>query len=187
MATERQIAANRRNARKSTGPHTRAGKKRASRNSYRHGFSCGVAAATAFARHIEALAQKIAGRGANAVTLEIARSVARAEFELAQIRRVKVAMIVRMSEFGEFEASNPLGTFRQIKRILNLIDTGPPLSLSVPALPSMPSSEPERSTDAMRRALPELLKLDRYERRATAKRHRASRQIIARKALQDNL
>ena len=57
----------------------------------------------AFARDIEALAQKIAGRGADAVTLEIARSVARAEFELAQIRRVRVALIARMSEFGEFE------------------------------------------------------------------------------------
>jgi hypothetical protein len=32
MASERQIAANRRNARKSTGPRSGAGKKRASRN-----------------------------------------------------------------------------------------------------------------------------------------------------------
>jgi hypothetical protein len=165
MATERQIAANRRNAGKSTGPRTRAGKKRASRNSYRHGLSYGVAGAAAFAKHIEALAQKIAGRGADVITLEIARSVAGAKFELAQIRRIKVALIARMSEFGEFEVSNPLGTFRQIKRILNLIDRGLPFSLSVPAQPSMPSSEPERSTDAMRRALPELVKLDRYERR----------------------
>jgi hypothetical protein len=183
MATERQIAANRRNARKSTGPRTRAGKKRASRNSYRHGFSYGVAAATAFAGHIEALAQKIAGRGVNAVTLEIARSVARAEFELAQIRRVKVAMIVRISEFGAFEVSNPLGTFRQIKRILNLIDRGLRWDLDVPAPPQLPSSEPERSAEAVRRTLPELLKLDRYERRAAARRDCAARQLFARKTL----
>jgi hypothetical protein len=166
MATERQIAANRRNARKSTGPRSRAGKKRAGRNAYRHGLSYGVAA---FAKHVEALAQKIAGRGADGITLEIARSVARAEFELAQIRRVKVALIARMSEFGEFKVSSPL-----------------PWDLNAPAAPQMPSSEPEHSAEAMRRALPELLKLDRYEQRAIARRDRAGRQFSVRKALIHN-
>jgi hypothetical protein len=79
-------------------------------------LSYGVAAAAQCTKKVEALAQKIAGRGADAVTLEMTRSVARAEFELAQIRRIKVALIARMGEFGEFEVSNPLGTFRQIKR-----------------------------------------------------------------------
>src|SRR5882757_2275252 len=39
MASEQQIAANRKNAIKSTGPKTRAGKQRASGNAYRHGLS----------------------------------------------------------------------------------------------------------------------------------------------------
>jgi hypothetical protein len=186
MATERQIAANRRNARKSTGPRSRAGKRRASRNSYRHGFSYGVAAVAEFTKHVEALAQKIAGRGPDAVTLEIARSIARAELDLAQIRRTKIAVIARMSEFGELEVPNPLRTSRDVTRFLTSIDRGLPLSLTVPVSPSMPSSEPERSAEAVRRALPELLKLDRYERRATARRDRASRQINARKMLLDN-
>jgi hypothetical protein len=188
MATERQIAANRRNSRKSTGPRSRAGKRRTSRNAYRHGLSYGVAADAAFAKHVESLAQKIAGRGADAVTLEIARSVARAEFELAQIRRIKVALIARLSEFGEFEVPNLLGTFRQIMRVLNLIDRGLPWDLNLPAPPKMPSSsEPERSAEAVRKALPELLKLDRYERRAIARRDHASRELLARKMLQNNL
>jgi hypothetical protein len=38
MASRRQIEANRRNARKSTGPKSRAGKRRASRNAIRHGL-----------------------------------------------------------------------------------------------------------------------------------------------------
>jgi hypothetical protein len=42
MASERQIAANRRNARKSTGPRSGAGKKRASRNAYRHGLTLSI-------------------------------------------------------------------------------------------------------------------------------------------------
>jgi hypothetical protein len=39
MATERQIIANKRNAKHSTGPRTLAGKKMSSRNSYKHGLS----------------------------------------------------------------------------------------------------------------------------------------------------
>jgi hypothetical protein len=161
-------------------------RKRASRNSYRHGLSYGAAGAVAFAGHIEALAKKIAGRSAAAATLEIARSVARAEFELAQIWRVKVALIARMGEFGEFEVSNPLETFRQIKRILNLIDRGLPWDSNAPAPTQMPSSEPEHSAEAMRRALPELLKLDRYERRATARRDCAMHQLAARNGIARN-
>jgi hypothetical protein len=187
MATERQIAANRQNARKSTGPRSRAGRKRASQNSYRHGLSYGVAASAECAKQVEALAQKIAGRGADAVTLEIARSVARAEFELAQIRRVKVALIGRMSRFGEFEARKPLVTLRDVNRMLTSIAQGLPWDPSAPAPPELPSSEPERTAEAVRRALPELLKLDRYERRATARRDRASHEIIARKMPLNNL
>jgi hypothetical protein len=39
MATARQIAANRRNAQRSTGPRTAAGKSTSSRNALRHGLS----------------------------------------------------------------------------------------------------------------------------------------------------
>src|SRR3954466_15862105 len=39
MATERQIAANRRNAQSSTGPSTEAGKRRSRRNAIRHGLT----------------------------------------------------------------------------------------------------------------------------------------------------
>lgn len=39
MATEKQIAANRANAKKSTGPKSAAGKERSSRNSIKHGLS----------------------------------------------------------------------------------------------------------------------------------------------------
>ena len=92
-----------------------------------------------------------------------------------------------MSEFGELEVPNPLRTCRDVMRFLTSIDRGQLLSLTVPMPPSMPSSEPERSAEAVRRALPELLKLDRYERRATARRDRASREVLARKMLQNNL
>jgi hypothetical protein len=39
MASERQIAANRQNARRSSGPRSNAGKRRSSANALRHGLS----------------------------------------------------------------------------------------------------------------------------------------------------
>jgi hypothetical protein len=41
----------------------------------------------------------------------------------------------------------------------------------------MPTQEPERSAEAIRRALPELTKLNRYESRAAARRDRAIREL----------
>ena len=179
MATERQIAANRRNAVKSTGPRSSAGKRRARRNSYRHGLSVGAAGQCA--EQVERLARKIAGAGADAMVLEQARSVAQAQLDLTQIRRMRASLIQRMAEFGVLDTPDPLGTFRDIKQILNSIDRGLPWDLSVPPAPSMPSSEPDRTAEAMRRALPELLKLDRYERSAAARRDRAAGLIVARR------
>jgi hypothetical protein len=47
----------------------------------------------------------------------------------------------------------------------------------VAPLATMPNKEPERTAEAIRRALPELRKLDRYESRAVARRDRAIREI----------
>ena len=98
-----------------------------------------------------------------------------------QIRRMKASLIQRMAEFGVLDTPDPLGTFRDIKRILNSIDRGQPWDLSIPPAPSLPTSEPDRTAEAMRKALPELLKLDRYERSAAACRDKAAGLIVARR------
>jgi hypothetical protein len=49
----------------------------------------------------------------------------------------------------------------------------------------MPTEEPARTAEAIRRALPKLVKLDRYESRAAARRNRAIRQIAQRKSRQE--
>src|SRR5262249_44014639 len=142
-------------------PCSGAGKTRASRNSYRHGLSVGIAASAEFAKRVDTLADKIASKGADATILALSRAAAQAEYDLAQIRRARMALINRMLDFGEFEVPNPLGTWRQIKRVLTLMDRDLPWDPIVPAPPKLPTSEPERSAEAVRRALPELVKLDR--------------------------
>jgi hypothetical protein len=72
MASERQIAANRRNAQKSSGPRSAAGTKRASRNAYRRGLSKAMSGVV-FTHAVEDLARRIVRDGADASTLELAR------------------------------------------------------------------------------------------------------------------
>jgi hypothetical protein len=166
VASKRKIEANRRNARKSTGPRSSVGKKRTSRNAYRHGFTATMASRAERAKRVERLARKIAGNVTDVAILECARDAAQAELDLAQIRRVKVASIERMFAFGEFQAPQAFDSVSD--------------PIPVEATATTPSAAPERLAEAVRRALPELPKLDRYERRAAVVRERSVRIIVGR-------
>jgi hypothetical protein len=119
MASERQIAANRRNARKSSGPRSGAGKKRASRNAYSHGLTLSITSTAAFAKQLDKLARQIARDIGDPILLERARAVAEAEFDLARVRRAKVALIERASAFGELDP--PRLTVTQMIRLVNAL------------------------------------------------------------------
>src|SRR5262245_34617473 len=185
MASERQIAANRRNARKSTGPRSAEGRKRASRNAYRHGLTLSIASTAAFAKQLDKLVREIAGDSKDAIMLERAREIAQAELDLARVRRAKVALIERASAFGELDPPQTFSTVTEIKRFFNALDRG---RLIVPepsdSSATMPSQEPDRSAEAVRRVLPELRKLDRYERRAAARRDRAVLNLLVEQRVQ---
>ena len=184
MATQRQIAANRRNARKSTGPRSNAAKKRSSRNAYRHGLTSSLPSSAAIAEWLDKFAHKIAGDSKNAIVLEQARAAAQAEFDLARIRHVKVALIQRVSALQRTRRPAGFCLVRSAEiRYLRFILLGrapPILPEPVDPLATMPTQEPERTAEAVRRALPELRKLDRYESRAIGRRDRAIREITKR-------
>jgi hypothetical protein len=181
MASERQIAANRRNAQKSTGPKSPAGKKRASRNAYRHGLAAYEAVTGDRAKRVEALSRTIAGAEADVDMLELARSAARAECDLAQIRCLKNALLDPIS--AESPCSLPSG------EIKDRVATRRSRTASSPSLPSPPprakhSFATLNAVAARRGALGLLKTLDRYERRASGRRESAVRQITARKIYQ---
>jgi hypothetical protein len=183
VATERQIGANRRNARRSTGPRSVAGRRRSSQNSFRHGLAVGATANGEHTKSIERWARKIAGAATDTVALECARAIAQAEFDLAQIRRVKVALVSRVMAFGEVAEPPAWRLIRQAKRFFRALDRGELIGLERIEAPAMPTTEPERSAEAVRRALPELIKLDRYERRGAARRARAMHIFLKRKRI----
>jgi hypothetical protein len=191
MTSDRQFAANRCNARRSTGPRSAAGRKRSSRNSFRHGLTAGVTANAERIKQIERLARKIAGATTDIVALEYAREAAQADFDLAQIQRVKVALISRVMAFGEVKRPPAFQLIRAAKLFFKALDRGELIGLvglELLKAPAMPTTEPECTAEAIRRALPELIMLDRYERRAAGRRARALRSFLeCRKNIKDNL
>jgi hypothetical protein len=181
MATARQIAANQRNARKSTGPRSGAAKKRASRNAYRHGLNLTLTSSAAIAKRLDVLARKIAGNSKNEIILEHARSAAQSELELERVRQVRVALIERVSALGSLNAPPIFGSSAKEFCFLKAVLSGrwpTAMPQRIDPLATMPTEEPERTAEAIRRALPELALLDRYESRAVARRDRAIRQIV---------
>ena len=82
MTSQRKLEANRLNAKKSTGPKTRHGRARSSKNARRHGLSLSVFADPAYSTEIETLAHKIAESETKRV-VEIGRRVAEAQIDLA--------------------------------------------------------------------------------------------------------
>jgi hypothetical protein len=183
MPSERQLAANRRNARNSSGPRSAGGKKRASQNAYRHGLAVTIPLGQQFAGEIERLARKMLDGRENPLALSYAQSAAEASIELARVRRAKVALIETIAALGS-EALQPAldptaETFEgdlmdPRSRGLSAVDKVVP-DTATPALENPQQLEPH--DEALRRALPELMRLDRYERRAASRRARALKSL----------
>jgi hypothetical protein len=150
MTSARKIAANRRNAVKSTGPRGAAAKHRTRRNAERHGLARITFDADRLAR-VEALAQELAGATSDFITLELARAIARAELDIEQIHRVKAGLI------NTAALSMTIATTR-----------GEALT-------------PDPLAAAIAQVLPELVKIDRYERQAAVRRDRALRDLLCRR------
>src|SRR5271165_5733036 len=89
MPSDRKITANRRNAKKSTGPRSVAGREAARRNARRHGLAVAIGGDPAFHDDIETLAKALSlASGAQQVSAH-AREAAEAELDLARIRKVR--------------------------------------------------------------------------------------------------
>jgi hypothetical protein len=184
MASERQIAANRRNARASTGPRSASGKNRAGRNALRHGLTRRLSGAE-FARAVDALARQIAGARADKITIELAHDAAAAALELARVRQVRVALVERVAALGRFDVPKRFASPKDEGAWILQHYFGATLwkgrpKFAVDPVPAMPAQEPQRTAEAVRRILPVLLKLHRYESRAVTRRDRAIRAITLR-------
>jgi hypothetical protein len=94
MPSERQIAANRKNAKKSTGPRSKAGREASRRNARRHGLAITIETDPAFQDDIEKLAKALS---LSQNVGEHARDAARAELDLMRIRKIRTSLFEKLS------------------------------------------------------------------------------------------
>jgi hypothetical protein len=93
MASEKQIAANRANAQKSTGPKTAAGRSKSGRNAFRHGLSLPMEIDGDVSAKIEALVEVLVSNNLDTDRQLAIAEIAQAQLELLQIRKVRAQML----------------------------------------------------------------------------------------------
>jgi hypothetical protein len=91
MASDRQRAANRANAKKSSGPKSRAGKIRSSRNAYRHGLSAPARRDETWTGSVDEGARTIVESTGGAINPGQAVLIAQAELEVQRARTALIA------------------------------------------------------------------------------------------------
>ena len=164
MTSTKKIAASRSNATKSTGPKTAQGKKQSRTNALRHGLAAIAPRDPATSAEIERLARWFCGDGATPEQYEHARAIAEEHIMLQRVETAYVAILERARNTAHDEVDQ-----RGAK-------------LGVTAGRETPTCAPTPATselDALRVALPQLVKLDRYRERALARHRRAMRAFVA--------
>jgi hypothetical protein len=94
MATAKQIEANRRNAKRSTGPRTASGKSKSSRNALRHGLSLPLTIDGSTMAEIDELARLLAHGEIDNTTATV--EVAAAQVDLQRIQRIRRNMLAKI-------------------------------------------------------------------------------------------
>jgi hypothetical protein len=103
MPTDRQIAANRNNARKSTGPRSKEGKQASRSNALRHGLAIDIGGDPAFDKDTENLAKALSLSTGGQKVSEPAREAAEAQLDLMRIRKLRVWLFEKFADSGNPE------------------------------------------------------------------------------------
>lgn len=96
MTSERKAAANRLNAKKSTGPRSNAGRRRASRNALKHGLAATWTKDSFWSEKHASLAEALSA-GAQHQLGTLARSIADIEFQIVSIRSARAFLVSKFA------------------------------------------------------------------------------------------
>ena len=94
MASEKQLRANRENAKQSTGPKTAAGRLKSSRNALRHGLSLPLIMDAATKADVEELARLLANEDTNSTAAAL--HAAAAHLDLQRVQKIRRDMLKKM-------------------------------------------------------------------------------------------
>ena len=173
MTSEGKIKANRENSRKSTGPNTFHGRRRAARNALRHGLSLSIYSDPSASAAVEALARQISGADADAEALACARRIAEAELDLLRICRVRHAILLRLLADPYYETQD--ARRQKIAIIHAILDGKIEEDVDLEQLVLSKLKPPEKLAAILMQETRALLTLARYERRALSRRKFAVR------------
>jgi hypothetical protein len=123
MATNparQQLAANRRNARLSTGPRTASGKRSVAVNALRHGLSIPVFADPGLGTEIAELAESIANGSTEPEVQERARDVAAAQIDVERVRHARHLVIARPAIGAPVSKARVDAMRKELKELLAL-------------------------------------------------------------------
>jgi hypothetical protein len=204
MTSELKIFANRQNAKKSTGPKTKSGKSRASRNAVRHGLECVDFGNSGYPQEVERLAKAICPGSSDPFRYEQALIIAECQIQLERVRAARIAAIERIpGPLDEVSITAVTKTVRLATKLLrdatkllrkaskDTINSAKVQEYREKLIQSMLLNQSLRQeidqsarrsldeTERLSRAVPELLSLERYERRALSRRRRAIRRFDA--------
>jgi len=204
MTSDKKIAANRINARKSCGPRTVSGKARVSYNALRHGLAATKHLNPRLPQNIERMAKAICGDDSDPLLFEQALVIAENEMVLGCVRAERVGVIERLRDVtaialakGDNRIALAKAKSREVRLACaeliplrakidamtkeereELLDEAERREREPVSIPIRTPIEERDEFDAMREAMPDLKRLARYERRAWSRRNRAIRRFI---------
>jgi hypothetical protein len=177
MSSLQKTKANRANAQRSTGPRTVQGKARAAQNAWRHGLNRPAIADEVFSEQIERLARAFAGDDSTDIELfQLARRAAQAQIELQHVRNARHELLFRSMSLPQYESQAT--TRKKDKLVLRCLRTSGPFAPMpddvLDFLYTWPEG-PAKLTTILIDEVHQLVRLDRYERRALSRRKFAIR------------
>lgn len=204
MKISARVRANRANAKRSSGPKSAEGKSRVAQNARRHGLAIPVELDPAFAPEIERLTLEIAGDDADNSRLQLARRIAEAQIDLVRIRKARqqfyenpnaqmmtplegveltrvsfdVKRRFRVDDAAYYRRSRSAAAGSK-EWVALISDTLAYRDVMNELIKWQPGSGglPKFAEKGFAVLAPEMVRLDRYERRALSRRRRAIREF----------